>query len=593
MKIYPTMTVLISIIFIFGISGCLGGGDEGGGISPWISIYAPAESGTADVYNVSEITVSGQSFTLPTDEVRESFRCTDIYGYNCETVYIFVTGITVTIINETTGQTVDSVRLEAGGIWSIVLPVVFGYNKITVQASDSNGHVANDSIIVHVIDTISPSTPAITAESDGLTTLSLTWGRSSDNDIVDHYQLYKDGSEFIDVPAGDTSSSVNFYEFSDIMEEQSPMHCYQVVARDRFDNASAPSIKSCASTAMNTTIERVIPDALQRPDFALDSRDFAHVVYSPLDCTVIPCEPGPIKYATNSTGYWAVTSLFPVITYSTLDATPVIILDESDAAHVVFCRYVPRYMTNQSGSWQQTDLNFWCQRPAIARDSSGNIHVTNVIGAPSDDKQLVYSADISSSTVRSYYTNTIFARDSVIRLDSNDFVHIAYHGAGKIYYASNSSGSWRTMTVASSPISGSNETGWDVPAFDLAIDSADNPHICYRDNGTHAMMHAVLVGNTWTKENINEDRVVSYPRISLNIDPEDNLHVTYGSIYKGTQAYYSVKDVTGWQTYDIAFSNSQTGGITSKLDSRGRLHVVRGGSDTEGSFYKYSIYSRD
>ena len=102
-------------------------------------------------------------------------------------------------------------------------------------------------------------------------------------------------------------------------------------------------------------------------------------------------------------------------------------------------------------------------------------------------------------------------------LDENGYPHIAA-GGDHLYYTWFDGSSWQSITVDDSPRSGS--------AASLALDSQENPHICYQDfqgGYTGRLKYARYTGSTWLLDDIDS----SSGYISLVLDSSDKPHVSY------------------------------------------------------------------
>lgn len=130
-------------------------------------------------------------------------------------------------------------------------------------------------------------------------------------------------------------------------------------------------------------------------DLRIDSSNKAHIVYNAHVGTG-----SNIKYATNKSGTWAISTV-SVGDYS----YPAVALDANDYLHVLYTapvnttNYILKYGTNKSGAWQTESIEdighlsgIW---PSIAIDTNNRIHVSHM---DFTDYSLRYAAkDIGTS----------------------------------------------------------------------------------------------------------------------------------------------------------------------------------------------------
>jgi hypothetical protein len=162
-----------------------------------------------------------------------------------------------------------------------------------------------------------------------------------------------------------------------------------------------------------------------------------------------------------------------------------------------------------------------------------------------------------------------------IVLDSDGNPHIAY--------SEYTNGSYRSLTV-NLTYAVWNDSAWTVQTLgsqvystrsSLALDSFDNPHICYLYKppvGTSYLMYTHCIGSNWTTQTIDE--VVEESTCSLALDSNNNPHISYS---KGNNLMYATWIDSSWsiQTLDstasIFFYDS-----TVNLDSKDYPHIIYG-----------------
>lgn len=172
-----------------------------------------------------------------------------------------------------------------------------------------------------------------------------------------------------------------------------------------------------------------------------------------------------------------------------------------------------------------------------------------------------------------------------IVLGSNGTPHIAY--------SEYTNGSYRSLTFDLT-YAVCNDSAWDIQTLDsqgyttqssLALDSFDNPHICYLYQppvGTSYLMYTNWTGSNWSIQTIDE--VVEESASSLALDSNNNPHISYS---KGNNLMYASWTGSNWsiQTVDsnasIFFYDSSV-----SLDSNNYPHIIYGDAvQVDGGFY--------
>ena len=171
--------------------------------------------------------------------------------------------------------------------------------------------------------------------------------------------------------------------------------------------------------------------------------------------------------------------------------------------------------------------------------------VSAVDGAGNESAQ---SSAACATTHFSWTTLTIDSDSYVgeyssIAVDSNNNVHISYYkgqdllggSAYDLKYATNASGAWVTTTIDS--------TGTVGTYTSLAIDSNDNVHISYRDEG-NGLKYATNASGSWVTTVIDSN---SAQFTSLALDSNDKVHISY---YEGANSAlkYATNASGSWAT---------------------------------------------
>ncbi len=116
-----------------------------------------------------------------------------------------------------------------------------------------------------------------------------------------------------------------------------------------------------------------------------------------------------------------------------------------------------------------------------------------------------------------------YIKEGKIVVDSSGNPHIAY-GGDYLYHAWFDGEAWNTETVDSTTIF------YIYSQIDIAIDSADNVHICYDKNGgDFTLEHTTNATGSWVSETV--DAVAGSYSVgrysSIAIDSIDNVHISY------------------------------------------------------------------
>lgn len=225
-------------------------------------------------------------------------------------------------------------------------------------------------------------------------------------------------------------------------------------------------------------------EAYFSPALAVDSQDRLHLVYR--------------NETTEKLEYRRRTTLWLAeeIVENDYDGDdPCIAIDSQDNVHVAFIAVHPSYLTCRNIRYRKRDdatdtwsaaewvtevgTAFWGQfYPAIAIDSLNNVHLVWE-GTTWGLNPTVYNIRYRKRTAGGWQAHEAVTdvADSmfwpVIALDSYNYVHVAWHGAGIEYRQRTDS--WQTkVVIAASPAN----------TASIALDRADNIYILYQESGT-------------------------------------------------------------------------------------------------------------
>jgi len=224
----------------------------------------------AQVFGFLKVTVNGSTVTVaPVNSHGQSFD-NDTYNFAPDSVPPSAPGnLTLTKTSSTTNKlswaaATDNVGVSAYDIYrsgtylATVGPGVTSYTDSTatagasytyqVPARDLAGNTASASVSTGgTADTTPPTAPPnLTATATGFTSVSLSWGASTDNVGVTGYTVLRNGTAVITLPGTTTS-------YTDTGLAPGTGYTYQVTASDAAGNVSQPSNTLPVTTQADTT----------------------------------------------------------------------------------------------------------------------------------------------------------------------------------------------------------------------------------------------------------------------------------------------------------------------------------------------------
>jgi hypothetical protein len=276
-----------------------------------------------------------------------------------------------------------------------------------------------------------------------------------------------------------------------------------------FASSDPPTPWTFATPDGSTTVGRY--SAL-----ALDTDGYAHIAYWDEDN-------GYLRYTTNAPKR-VLWEREIVDDQGYVGKYPSIAVDTTGKVHIAYLYeyfgHIPsvtalnlRYATNAttSGLWEWEtvdDVGFVGEYSAIAVDDSNTVHMS-YFDLTRGELKYAYG------TAGAWYTAAIDSDGYVgmhtsIALDSEYNVHISYHGwttgptTSFLRYANNTAGYWAHETVNS---------GGKVGKYtSIGIDSSDNVHISYFDEGNSTLRHASAVATDFSISPAVHD----YGNVSVN-----------------------------------------------------------------------------
>jgi hypothetical protein len=325
----------------------------------------------------------------------------------------------------------------------------------------------------------------------------------------------------------------------------------------------------------------------QYTSLAVDSSDYVHISYY---------GSASLKYATNASGSWALTTVDSsaniVGWYTSIAA------DTSGTIHISYHDFTDgnlKYATNHGvapGFGNCTDSNWDCGivdngggggggdtggYSSIAIDGLGTIHISYY---DFNNMRLRYATNASGSWSSEPADS---AGDvglySSISIDSSEMVHISYYEwkeitvnneeiqiPGEIKYATNASGSWVSEII---------DSEGDVGGYtSVATDSSGYVYISYYDWENYDLKYATNASGSWVTETVDNDVDVGVYN-SIAVDSSGKTHISYYD-YDNGELKYATNASGSWviTMVDNGGGGGDVGVFTDiALDSAGKVHI--------------------
>ncbi|MFC1852639.1 hypothetical protein ACFL27_20770 [candidate division CSSED10-310 bacterium] len=235
------------------------------------------------------------------------------------------------------------------------------------------------------------------------------------------------------------------------------------------------------------------------------------------------------------------------------------------------------------GDYNAVGLTF----DGLATDSDNNVHIVH----ESDNLELLYTTNASGEwhTIVIEVAGIEVGKYSSIAVDTQDNLHIAYFAnthyeplgedellTGNLKYATNSSGTWQTFTLA---------TGTGMTPR-LCLDGSDNVHIVHSKLGA-SDLYSILdinyttnITGTWETTAIKSGTVKGTDA-SIAVDTNGKIHIscrneegTGTSAEGGMGGLRYITNVSGqwtWQDVDTVKTAGHDDDIV--IDSGGKIHI--------------------
>ncbi len=255
-------------------------------------------------------------------------------------------------------------------------------------------------------------------------------------------------------------------------------------------------------------------------------------------------------------------------------------LDSQNRVHTAYYDVKNRalkYAYEGTGGWQVETVDERMDTgkyPSIAIDADDFPHITYYDDV---DTKLWYAyRDINGWNFidLANYDWSVFKVISSLKIDSNGYSHIicgALNDAVIRHLYQNGSG-WHTEQITIG-------TGTDVS---LAIDKNDNLHVSYQSNG---LKYAYNDGTGWHLENVDTSSNESGKYSSIALDSAGMPRIGYFRSW--TSIKYAYRDESGWHTETVDTIGSASHAISIAVDKSDYSHMVYGDVLDTSLWYAY------
>tara|TARA_Y100001978_G_scaffold18769_1_gene14514 strand:+ start:197 stop:5857 length:5661 start_codon:yes stop_codon:yes gene_type:complete len=320
----------------------------------------------------------------------------------------------------------------------------------------------------------------------------------------------------------------------------------------------------------------------------IDSNDNLHVSYTNYNIDF-----GSLKYATYDGNSWTKTVIESMDTptdsmpYSYADTS--ILLDFNGQVHISYHNLQLgelKYVTNDGNYWINSTIDDGSSidlitdrdddgHSSLALDSYGNLYASYV----DESYGIRYAKSLFQLELINPWetfivpggTNNNRGKYSSIALDSNDNVHISFEdqGTSGLEYANYNGNSWTFTTLGS----GTHNS--------IAVDSNDNIHISYFQNTNKNLMYIYyddFIG-TWSQPTVVDSGPDAGYYNSIAIDSNDNIHISYQQQNATNTLKHAFYDGVSWTKTDV--DPFAVGGFTAiAIDSNDNIHISHQGYGT-------------
>ncbi len=395
------------------------------------------------------------------------------------------------------------------------------YTVSAVDAAGNESGRSTESCTSTPSDTQNPTTPervaATYSEASGLPTLGIDWETSSDDGLIRHYRVFRNGEYLTDAP---------YAFFDDTGLEADAGYCYTIVAVDAAGKESGESAPACARVGwFNRTIG---PSYVGEASVVTESSGIPNIVY---------------KWGSFSSGYL-----------------------------LRRVRLQPGAAPNPETLAEGLEPFFPqdAYKHAVAMDDSDLLHIAHKFNPEIFDEEIEYLQVSSGQPVRGSIVQSSDSLDSIsLAVGSTGAVHACYRLNYVLYYATNMSGAWisqQTSTLA---------PGADGRHCDIAVDDNGRIHISYLDS--QGLAYLSDTAGSWNAESLDAHSGGStsewLPRTSIDIDANGAAHIAF--FHDSADGLEYATNASGdWVTSIIDSGDKVGSDCELALDGNGSAHVV-------------------
>jgi hypothetical protein len=292
------------------------------------------------------------------------------------------------------------------------------------------------------------------------------------------------------------------------------------------------------TTAGGAWTERVLPEAdfVFHGSIAVDRQDRLHVAYSTakvVDNQI--ASNATLRYATNRAGDWSIQTVDTegVSPYQSAES---IAVDPAGNPHISYSTVNLEYADyNLTRKYAVRDGEKWTTRVLELSRYAIWSHSQSVTGIAVDAQGRAHIAYAFDSFTTGYATNqtgswvlTFVSREggsdlsAPIALDSKGRVHVAFYRLDEVVHAVRDGTGWRNVTIDHAGRSGAR-------SISLAIDREDSVHISYVNRVLAHVLYATNSGGTWRSTIVDRGREPPYGTccVSLAVGPDARPRMAY------------------------------------------------------------------